>query len=131
MKTRLNILFTAIFFAVNGQLLAQAEESAPPSDQGFWQTLIMLGIFIVFFYLILWRPEQKRRKALEQQRDSLKKGDRVVAMGIIGNVVRVSDTTVILKMYDGTKLEFLRGAITDVMPPEEGEKKADINTADE
>lgn len=104
-------------------LFAQTEE-IPAPDQGFWQTLVMLAIFIAFFYLILWRPEQKRRKALEQQRSALKKGDRVVAMGILGTVLRVDEQSVILKMYDGTKLEFLKGAITDVLPPVEGGEKA-------
>lgn len=98
-------------------------EGAPPSDQSFWQTLVMLGIFIVFFYLILWRPEQKKRKALEGQRNGLAKGDRVVAMGIIGYVAKVGEQTVILRMYDGAKIEVLKGAITDILPlSEEGKK---------
>lgn len=110
-----------VFLTVQGRLLAQAEE-APAPDQGFWQTLVMLGIFIAFFYIIMWRPEQKRRKALEEQRNSLQKGDRVIAMGIIGTVVRLTDQSVILKMYDGTKLEFLKGAITEVIPESEATK---------
>lgn len=108
-------------------LLAVAEEEAMPSrDQGLMQTVMMIAIALVFFYFILWRPEQKRRKAIESQRSSLKKGDRVTAMGIIGSVVRIQDQTVILKMYDGSKIEVLKGAITDVMPgTEEEAKKAD------
>jgi preprotein translocase subunit YajC len=46
-------------------LFAQ-EADAPPRDQGIFQTLVMIGIAMVFFYFILWRPEQKRRKMLEQ-----------------------------------------------------------------
>ena len=99
----------------SGALFAQSDDVAPP-DQGFWQTLVMLGIFIAFFYVIMWRPEQKRRKALESQRSSLKKGDRVIAMGILGTVSRVEDQSVIVKMYGGTEIEFLKGAITDVVP---------------
>jgi preprotein translocase subunit YajC len=86
----------------------------------------MIGIAMLFFYFILWRPEQKRRKALEEQRSGVKIGDRVTAMGIIGSVVRIQDQTVILKMYDGSKIEVLKGAITDVLPgSEEDAKKAD------
>lgn len=79
-------------------------------------TLIIIAISIVFFYFILWRPEQKRRKAGEAMRSSLKKGDRVTAMGIIGTVFQVKDNTIVVKMYDGAKVEFLKGAITDVQP---------------
>jgi preprotein translocase subunit YajC len=129
MKTAQYFLFALCTFLTSN--LAFAEEGGEPvaaKDQGFMQTLIMIGIAILFFYFILWRPEQKRRKAMDQQRSSLKKGDRVTAMGIIGTVLRVQEKeqTVILKMYDGSKIEVLKGAITDVAPgTEEDEKKAE------
>ena len=100
-----------------------AQEGAPPKEQGFTQTLIMIGIAIVFFYFILWRPEQKRRKTMEKQRNSLKKGDRVTAMGIIGTVVKIQENTLILKMYDGSKIEVVKGSVTDVQPCSEEEAK--------
>lgn len=96
------------------------EPSPPPREQGMWQTLLMVGVALLFFYLILWRPEQKRRRALEERRGRLKKGDTVTAMGIVGTVARVGDKTVILKMVDGNKIEFLRAAITDVVEAPEG-----------
>lgn len=114
-------------FILSSPLLAANEEDAMPSrEQGLMQTVMMISIALLFFYFILWRPEQKRRKEMESQRDALKKGDRVTAMGIIGTVVRIQEQTVILKMYDGAKIEVLKGAITDVMPgTEEDAKKAD------
>ena len=87
------------------------------------QTLLMIGVALLFFYFILWRPEQKRRKALEAQRSGLKKGDRVNAMGILGTVAQVKQDTVVLKMVDGSEIEFLKGAITEVVAPQEVEKK--------
>lgn len=106
---------TALSLILSGRLFAEGEENVSFTDQGFWQTLVMIGIAFLFFYVILWRPEQKRRKALEQQRSALKKGDRVAAMGILGTVLKVGEQTVILKMYDGTKLEFYKAAITDIL----------------
>ncbi len=97
-----------------GSLLA--DEAAPAAGGNMYQTLMLLGFGVVFFYFLLWRPEQKRRKALEKQRSGLKKGDRVTAMGIIGSVVRIQDNTVILKMVDGSKIEVLKMAISDVQP---------------
>lgn len=97
-----------------------AEEGEAVRSQGsFYQTLIMIGIAIVFFYFILWRPEQKRRKAMEQKRSSMKKGDKITAMGIVGTIDRVKEQTVIVKMVDGSKIEFLKAAITEVKPKEE------------
>lgn len=94
-----------------------------PKDQGFTQTLIMIAIALVFFYFILWRPERKRRKEAEEKRNTLKKGDKVTAMGIVGTVSKVQDQTVIVRMVDGSKLEFLKGAITDVTPATAEEEK--------
>lgn len=126
MKVKTYLFFTAMSLLSTCCLFAEGELNAPPPDQSFWQTLVMIGIAFLFFYVILWRPEQKRRKALEQQRNTLKKGDRVAAMGIIGTVIRVGEQTVILKMYDGAKLEFYKAAISDILP-ESDEKKTEEN----
>ncbi len=123
----MRIVFFCQLFLFTSPLLAAGEGDAmPPRDQQLWQTVIMIAVAMLFFYFILWRPEQKRRKALEAQRDSMKKGDKVTAMGIIGIVLRIQEQTVILKMYDGSKIEVLKGAITDVIPgSEEDEKRAE------
>lgn len=97
-------------------LFAQQEIPEVAPGQSMMQTFIMVAIAILFFYFILLRPEQKRRKALEAQRNSIKKGDKVVAMGIVGTVNKIQDQTIILAMIDGSKIEVLKGAITDVMP---------------
>jgi preprotein translocase subunit YajC len=107
--------FVPFLVLATSSLLAD-EAAAPASGGNMYQTLMLLGFGVVFFYFLLWRPEQKRRKALEKQRSGLKKGDRVTAMGIIGSVVRIQDNTVILKMVDGSKIEVLKMAISDVQP---------------
>ena len=101
-----------LLLAPGAAIFAQ-DSSASPAG-GISQTLIMIGIALVFFYFILWRPEQKRRKTAQQMRESMKKGDRVTAMGIIGKVDKIQEQTVILKMVDGAKIEFLKAAITNV-----------------
>lgn len=93
-----------------------AEAGSAVRDSGFMQSMIMLAIAVLFFYFILLRPEQKRRKALEGLRTSLKKGDRVTAMGIVGTVLKIQEETVILAMVDNSKIEVLKGAITDIAP---------------
>ena len=105
--------------------LAFAQDAAPSAKSGMLSTLMMIGLAIVFFYFILWRPEQKRRKTAEKMRSSLKKGDRVTAMGIIGTVSRIQEQSVILKMVDGAKIEVLKAAITDVQPGTEESDKSD------
>ena len=120
MKNRL-FYYSLLLMAPLSALSAQEGEQ-PPQDQGFYQTLIMLGIIFVFFYFILWRPERKRRKMQEEQRSSLKKGDRVTAVGIVGTVSKIQEHTVILKMVDGSKIEVLKMAISDVTPASDEER---------
>lgn len=91
-----------------------ADEAGSGREGGLSQTLMILGMALVFFYFILWRPEQKRRKQVEKQRSSMKVGDRVTAMGIVGTLAQIGETTVVLKMVDGSKIEMLKNCITDV-----------------
>ena len=128
MKKLISFLCVGLFASFS---LFADDAAAAPADKGgnFMQTIIMIAIALVFFYFILWRPEQKRRKTMEQQRNSIKKGDRVTAMGIVGTVFAIQDTTIILKMVDGAKIEVLKAAITDVQPgTSEESKKVELNS---
>ncbi len=121
-KLHFKLLTLGLF--LSSYLCAEGEAVQPAAREGnFMQTLIMIGIAVLFFYFILWRPEQKRRKAMEQQRNALKKGDRVTAMGIIGTVFSIKETSVVLRMVDGAKIEVLKSAITDVQPGSEEDLK--------
>ena len=102
--------------------LAFAQEASSAASGSMVSQFVLIGIALVFFYMILWRPEQKRRKAAEQMRSTLKKGDRVTAMGIVGVISSIKDHTVILRMVEGAKIEMLKGAITDVQPSSSSEE---------
>lgn len=114
---------TILFLFLSMSLKAQTEEIPPLPDQNLWQTLVMIAIAFLFFYVILWRPEQKKRQALETQRMQMKPGDRVSAMGILGTIVKINDQTVILRMVDGSKIEMYKAAITDILLEQEEEGK--------
>ena len=90
-------------------------DAAPAPQGNIMQTFVMIGMALVVFYFILLRPEQKRRKLMEAQRSSMKVGDRVVAMNIVGTLDQINEKTCILKMVDGSKIEVLKIAITDVV----------------
>ncbi len=101
-----------------------------PEGANMTRTLMFFGVVLVFFYLILWRPEQKRRKKMQQTRSSLKPGDQVLAMGILGEVTQVNEEsqTVILKLFDGAKIEVLKQAITEVRSTQQVSEK--VKTAE-
>ena len=103
-------------------LFAEGEAVKPT---GYMNSLIMILLAIAFFYFILWRPEQKRRKAAKKRRDSLKVGDKVTAMGILGTIDKIEENTVIIKTHDGSKIEMLKMAITDVQNEEAPQETTD------
>jgi len=79
--------------------------------------LPFIAIIAIFYFLII-RPQSKKRKETEKMLSSLKKGDRIVTIGgLYGTIQNVRDTTVIIKVDDGVKLEFLRSAISSVTIP--------------
>jgi len=92
-----------------------ADAPTPSPESGIEQFLLMIGVAVFFFYFILYRPEQKRRKELDNKRNSLKKGDSVIiAGGIIAEVVKLEKHTAIVRLEDGAKMKVLRLAIQDV-----------------
>jgi preprotein translocase subunit YajC len=129
MKKFFSFLACGAFLTLSFPLFAEGEAASTAQGSSLPQTLIMIAVALVFFYFILWRPEQKRRKQMEQVRSSLKKGDRITAMGIIGTVVKVQDTSVIVSLYEGAKMEILKAAITDVqaVAEEKTEKTVEVS----
>jgi len=101
-----------------------AEEEAPASSRegNIWQMVIMIVIALAFFYLILLRPEQKRRKKMEKQRAALRKGDQVVAMGILGNISQIKDDSILIQTGEA-KIEVLKGSISEVRSASQSESQ--------
>lgn len=65
---------------------------------------------IMWFFLI--RPAQKRQKETKSMQSQLKRGDKVITIGgIHGSIDAVDETTVYLKVADGTTLRFDRQAV--------------------
>ncbi len=75
------------------------------------QSLLMLGLMVLIFYLFMISPQMKKQKELKNFRENLKAGDKVVTIGgIHGKILEVSDTTVLVQA-EGTKLRFDKSAI--------------------
>jgi len=85
----------------------------------FSSQLFMIGLLVVMFYFLLIRPQQKQRKEQEARINSMKPGDRVVtAGGVHGLVHNIKDHTVVVKVAEGTMIEFEKSSIASVMKKE-------------
>jgi len=103
---------TPIHLLLTPTLLA---ESAQPAGGLLGNPLIMMGLMIVMFYFLLIRPQQRQRKDQAARIAALQTGDKVVTTsGIHGIVHNVKEHTVIVKVAEGTMLEFDKPAIANV-----------------
>lgn len=102
------------------------EAIANPKGNPFIEVAPMLVGFVVLFYFIILRPQQREQKQRVEKLNSLKKNDKVVtAGGIVGTITAFSDdgTTVTLKVDDNTKIKFTRDSIRGPLGEPEPEAK--------
>jgi preprotein translocase subunit YajC len=82
-----------------------------------WSTLFVLGSFILIFYFLLIRPQQKRAKETQKMIAALKRGDRVVlSSGFFATIWDIKDDRFVVKLSEEIKVEVTKAAIQQVVP---------------
>ncbi len=80
-------------------------QAAAPQQGSALPTILMFAAIILVMWLFMIRPQRKQQKELNEFRNSLKKGDKVVTVGgIYGEIVEVSEKTVLIKVDGDVKL---------------------------
>lgn len=105
---------------------APATGGAPKSfiEQLISSGLIMPVALVVMFYFLLIRPQQRQRKEMEARIASLQTGTRVVTTsGIYALVHSIKERSIVLKVAEGTMIEFEKSAIASIQPKESAEAK--------
>ncbi len=76
-------------------------------------SIILIIAMIAIFYFMLIRPENKKKKAAEELRNSLKVGDEVTTIGgILGTICAVKDGSVVIETgADRVRIEMTKWAI--------------------
>ncbi|MBK1881262.1 preprotein translocase subunit YajC [Luteolibacter pohnpeiensis] len=78
------------------------------------QAPMFIGLIVIMYFLMI-RPQQKQRKEQAARIAALQNGDRVVTTaGLHGIVHHVKEHTVMVKVAEGTILEFDKPAIANV-----------------
>lgn len=96
--------------------------------------IIMLVVMLAVFYFLMIRPENKRKKAVTEMRNSLKVGDEITTIGgITGTICAIKEKTIVIETgADRVRLEITKWAVStkgtqateDASPePEKKEKK--------
>ena len=99
------------------QAYATAEDPGMSAGPGMTGQLVMLGGFILIFWLLIWRPQSKRAKEHKNLLSSLSKGDEVVTTGgIMGKINNVADDFISLQVSDNVELNFQKGSVVSILP---------------
>jgi len=108
---------------MSANLILTADTASAASS---YSSIIMLVLIFVIFYFFLIRPENKRKKKLEQMRNDLSVGDEVVTIGgIAGKVVQATEETVTIETgEDRVRIQLKKWAISTNVRQEQAEAAA-------
>ena len=93
---------------------AAASGDAATSSGSMIYTIVMFAVLIAVFYFLLIRPENKKKKALNEMRTSLEVGDDITTIGgVVGTIVSIKDDLITIETSaDRVRMEFARWAIS-------------------
>lgn len=95
---------------------AMAQSGGASGTQQFTSIAMMVGLFVIF-WLLLIRPEQKRRKEHQAMVAGLAKGDEVVTMGgMLGKITAVGDNFLTVQVAKDIEIKIQRMSIQAMMP---------------
>lgn len=88
---------------------AAAAAGQQGSQWGFW--IMMILIFVVFYFFMI-RPQTKKQKELQKQREAMKKGDKVVtAGGVYGIIKEVQDAVLLIEIAKDVVIKIDKGSV--------------------
>ena len=96
---------------MNTFTILQAAQAAQPQGGG-WSMWIMLALIFVVMWFFMIRPQRKQQKELQNFRDALKKGDKVVTIGgIYGTVAEIKEDSVLIEVDNNVKIRVSKQAL--------------------
>lgn len=89
-------------------------EEVATTTGGLGSMLIPLLLVFGIMYLVMIRPENKRKKEAEQMRESVKVGDKITTIGgIVGTICHIKDDKIVIETSaDRVRIEFNKWAIS-------------------
>lgn len=93
-------------------LLQAAPAGESGGGLGNYSMLIMMVALFAIMYFFMIRPQQKKQKALQEARNAIKTGDKVVtAGGIHGRVKEVKDSTFVIEIAEGVRIQVEKNSV--------------------
>ncbi|MBQ3633979.1 MAG: preprotein translocase subunit YajC [Paludibacteraceae bacterium] len=93
-------------------ILLQAADAGAAGQGSQWSFWIMMILIFAVFYFFMIRPQTKKQKELQQQREAMKKGDKVVtAGGIYGEIKEVQESTFIITIAKDVTIKVSKDSV--------------------
>ena len=96
-----------------------ADGGAASSVTGGIEQIAIVGIFLLFFYFFIFRPQSKRAKEQKNLMSSLSKGDEVLTSGgLVGKIAKISADSdyIVLTLNANNSITIKKDYITAVLP---------------
>lgn len=87
---------------------AGAAPQAPPPSMGILGSPLFLMLLFLPFIFLMWRRNKKENEA----RSKLKKGDKVIAGGLIGEITDMDERVAKVKIAPGVTVQVLTTALS-------------------
>ena len=107
------------------EMILQAAPAASAQGGSSWSMWVLLILIFVIMWFFMIRPQRKQQKELQNFRNSLKKGDKVVTIGgMYGTILEVKEDSVLLEVDKDVKVRMSKDSIArSLEAPVQSEKK--------
>ena len=106
-------------------LILLQDATAAQTQGNSWSFWIMMILIFVVFYFFMIRPQTKKQKELQAQREAMKKGDKVVtAGGIYGEIKEVQENAFIITIAKDVTIKVSKESVfADVADAQQAAKE--------
>ena len=94
--------------------------------ESYGSMFVVLIAMVLFMWLVIWRPENKRKKEEEAMRNGLAVGDKITTIGgIVGKIVEVDGESIVIETSkDRVRMELKKFSVHSNDTATEKAKKA-------
>ena len=95
--------------------------AASSSGGGSYTFLIVIVVLFGLLYFVMIRPQRNKQRQVQAMQSQVQPGQRVrTTAGMYATVVESDDDDVLLEVAPGVQIRFLRRAVLDILPDDDG-----------
>jgi preprotein translocase subunit YajC len=103
--------------------------AASSSGGGSYTFLIVIVVLFGLLYFVMIRPQRNKQRQAAAMQNTVRPGQRVrTTAGMYATVVDADDQDVVLEVAPGVHMRFLRRAVMETLPDDDGTGGPDLGT---